>query len=174
MTLMATLVLMFGAFVLVLAGYFLKHRNQKTLSAAARDRRHDDQTRGSPQVFENLFESRDLEYVQRKCSPEVLLLFQVERRRLFLLWLREIRLEAAQSLQTHAQQARMSARLEPSVELKIALRYWCLCWTCALAWIMVHLLGPFRISSIARLTSRLSNAIVIAAPAGWRDASRSE
>ncbi len=171
MTLAAALVLMFGVLVFVLATYFLSHQNQRTLSGSHHDH-YDDQTRDLAQLSENLLESRDFEYVQRKCSPDVLPLFQFERKKLFLLWLREIRLEAAASVGAHAQKARMSARLEPSVELKIALRYWCLCWACALAWTMVHLLGPFRISAIARLTNRLSNAVVITGLRSWHDASR--
>lgn len=171
MTPVAALVLTFGVFVFVLATYFLSHQNHRALSGSRHDRYYD-QIRDSAPFFENLLESRDLHYVQQKCSPDVLTLFHLERKRLFLLWLREIRLEAAMSIEVHAQNARMSAHLEPATELKIAVRYWCLCWTCAVAWSMVHLLGPFEISGIARLTSRLSNAVALAHPLPWRDAGR--
>lgn len=148
--------LLFGLLVLVLASYVLRRQE-----ALGRRRFHSSspQNQIPLQVAESLFQLRDLEYVQQRCSGEVLALFRSERKRLALLWLKEIRLQAGDVFRAHTEQARTNARLESSTELRIALRYWSLLGTCVFATAIIYLFGPFKAHSFARHAGRLSHGL---------------
>jgi hypothetical protein len=168
MSVVVTFLIIFSVLVVVVGAYILSYRRRglparKDTSSLARGRNH----HLSVDILESLFEPRDLQYVIQKCPVDVLVLFRTERKRLALLWLGEIRREAEEAIVVHAERARVATSLEPSTELKLALRYWSLCATCALACAMVHSFGPFRSYSFARYITRLSHRFV--AIAGYAD-----
>jgi hypothetical protein len=96
-----------------------------------------------------------------------LTLFRDERKKLALLWLCEVRSWAVLAHRRHALSARTDARIQPGMELRVAVRYWCLSATCTMAWCIVHLFGPFRFQIFIQYAARLSHELArIAGDAG--------
>jgi len=156
--------ILLGLLVILAAGYFL-FRDRKGIAPAAYHNgtlvpNGDPSTRSIPtRVAEKIFEPADFEFVRNSGSPEALNLFQRERRRLALLWLKHVRQQAGRVVRNHAQKVRMSKRLDPAGEFEIAVRYYSFLGICGLAWLLLHFLGPVTIRHLVRYAAGLSSRL---------------
>ena len=165
MTTSTILPILLGLLVILAAGYFLL-RDRRGIAPSA-DHDSGSGTDGEvstpwvpARVAEKIFEPADFEFVQESRSIEALNLFQRERRKLALLWLKHIRHLAERVIQNHAQKVRVSRRLDPAAEFQIAIRYYCLLGICGLVWFLLHLLGPVRIRYLAHYAATLSSRLL--------------
>ncbi len=90
-----------------------------------------------------LFLKADYDYVTRKSTNEVRNLFIEERRRIALLWVKQIMKQLRGLKEFHLGSARFYARLSPRTELRLAFEFFALLCVCRALQIALYLRGPY-------------------------------
>jgi hypothetical protein len=103
-----------------------------------------------------VFSSSDWDFARRVRSPFIEDLFQRERKKVALLWVRQTSAGIRQVLHQHAIAARQSQNLEPVTELKIVSQFLALIATCGILSFCIHLAGPLSAGWLAHFAQRLS------------------
>jgi hypothetical protein len=102
---------------------------------------------------ERVFGRQDVEYVESLGSTEIRELFLTERKRLALLWIREVRKQVGALKEFHTRQARLFANLSRRTEFSIAIDFAYLQIQCAILEQMIQWRGPYAAPHFVRRTS---------------------
>ena len=102
---------------------------------------------------ERVFGRQDVEYVESLGSTEIRKLFLTERKRLALLWIREVREQVSALKELHTRQARLFANLSGRTEVSIAIDFAYLQIQCAILEQMIRWRGPYAAPHFVRRTS---------------------
>lgn len=111
------------------------------------------------EFVQRIFSSRDAEFVARANSSELSRLFLEERRTLALFWVRQTSLGVRQIMHKHAEASRAATDLDLRTELRVFVRYAKLRALCSTLTILLHLVGPHKLRSLAVRTGELSRHI---------------
>ena len=107
------------------------------------------QTLLAPQTLECIFSESDLDFVLSVGCPEVHDLFLLERRRVALLWVAQIRGEILSLMRFHRSQSGFYADLSPLAELSLIAGFWSLLILCRSLQFLIYLRGPFAARATA-------------------------
>lgn len=100
-------------------------------------------------LVDRLFSKEDWEFARGEEAPEILQLFDTERRSVALCWLRQTQDYVAQLMEFHVRFSRQRPDLRPSTEVKLTLEYLQFRFTCSLLAAMIRIVGPIRVRSLA-------------------------
>jgi hypothetical protein len=103
----------------------------------------------SPALVDRIFSDSDLQYVFSLESPALVQLFLRERRRLALLWVREVRSQILQLVRFHRSQSGFYTNLSFTEELSLTRTFWSLLLVCRSLQFLIYLRGPFVARAIA-------------------------
>ena len=98
---------------------------------------------------DRLFSREDREFARTENSPEILRLFETERKAVALAWLKQTQDYVAQLMDFHVRLARQRPDLKPSVELKLTLEYLRFRLVCGLLAGVLRAMGPCRVRGFA-------------------------
>ena len=116
------------------------------------------------QLAARIFGSQDWDYVVKQGSPRLQGLFLQQRKALALSWLRTTRASATRLIRVHRATVRSSSRLEPLVELQIAVDYLLFVVLCHCLVLAIMLRGPVDLNRLITyvdgLSDRLSSSIL--------------
>jgi len=121
----------------------------QSLLVAHRALRRLQQTLLAPYTVDCIFSESDLDFVLSVDSPEVHQLFLLERRRIALLWVDQIRGEILSLMRFHRSQSGFYADLSPSAELSLITGFWSLLLVCRSLQFLIYFRGPFATRAIA-------------------------
>ena len=107
------------------------------------------QTLLTSHTVDRIFSESDLEFVLSVGSPGVHQLFLLERRRVALLWVAQIRGEILSLMRFHRSQSGFYADLSPSAEFSLIAGFWSLVLVCRSLEFLIYLRGPFAARAIA-------------------------
>ena len=120
-----------------------------------------DVAQACPDVFvSRVFSRGDWEFVHELRADDIERLFQRERKRVALVWVRQISAMIKKTMREHASAARQSRNLEFLMEIKIFAQFLTLMAVCGILSIAVHTAGPLSLAWLARFAQRLSVRIV--------------
>jgi hypothetical protein len=111
------------------------------------------------EILDRIFGREDWDFVLRNGSKEVRRLFLFERRQLALCWLSEIRNQAKAAMDFHVSHAAKSKRLQPMLELRLAVDYLLIRLKCGFIALVVLLGGPVLLRRMVGQASRLSDRL---------------
>jgi hypothetical protein len=113
-----------------------------------------------PEIFvTRVFSRADWDYVQRLEADGIRNLFQRERKKLALLWVRQTSLMIRKAMREHAGAARQSSNLEFSTEIRIFGQFVMLMLVCGILSVAIQIAGPLSLSGLARFAQRLSQRV---------------
>lgn len=116
-------------------------------------------------ILDRVFGHEDWDFVRNHGSQENRRLFLMERKKIALFWLSEIRSQSKAAMSFHLSYARKSERLQPIQELKLAADFFVIRAKCAFIAVMILLRGPVALRGMVGRASRLSGQF-----RGWREA----
>ena len=116
-------------------------------------------------ILDRVFGREDWDFVLSHAPKDVRRLFLIERKRIALSWLSEIRSQSKAAMRFHVARARMSEHLSPMQELVLAVNYLVIRVKCAFIVAVVLLRGPVALRSMAGCASHLSGQFQ-----GWIEA----
>jgi hypothetical protein len=117
----------------------------------------EDVTEPCPEEFiTRVFSSSDWDFVRGVKSPIIKDLFQRERKKVALVWIRQTSKGIRQVLRQHTTAARQSQNLEPLTEFKIVSQFLALIAACSVLSLCVHVAGPLSAGWLARFAQRLA------------------
>ena len=103
-------------------------------------------------AVQRIFDPNDLEFVVRQWRPEILRLFQQERKALAISWLWHTRKQVGRLMDLHLKLASCTCEPRPTFEFRLALNYLLFISACHLLLILFWLRGPFRARKIVGYT----------------------
>lgn len=113
-----------------------------------------------PKEFVSMVFSRgDWEFVHGLKSRSLERLFEQERKKVALVWVRQTSALLRKAISEHADAARQSKSLEFLTEINILAQFLMLIISCRLLWIAIQTAGPMRLSGLAQFANRLSQEI---------------
>jgi hypothetical protein len=107
-------------------------------------------------ILDRIFGREDWDFVLNHASKETRRLFLIERRKIALYWLSEIRSASKAAMRVHVAHASKSESLRPMQELRLALDYFTIRVKCGFMAVMILLRGPVSLRSMVRRASHLS------------------
>jgi hypothetical protein len=114
-----------------------------------------------PDVFvSRVFSRGDWEFVHELRADDIERLFQRERKKVALIWVRQISAMIKKSMREHAGAARQSKNLEFSTEIGIFAQFLTLMALCGILSIAIQTAGPLSLAGLAHFVQRLSLRIV--------------
>jgi|ERR1051325_661923 hypothetical protein len=127
--------------------------NDSSLAASLRfqDRRKE--------ILDRIFGREDWDFVLSQGSKEARRLFLMERRKLALSWLTEIRGQAKAAMNFHVSHAAKSKRLLPMLELRLAFDYLLIRLKCEFIALMVLLGSPVMLRGMVGQATHLSDRL---------------
>ena len=129
--------------------FFHQSQNHWSLSSVKfEDRRKD--------ILDRLFGCEDWHFVLNHGSKKVQQLFLLERKKIALCWLSEIRSQSKAAMRFHVSHASKSEKLQPIQELKLAIDFFMIRIKCAFIAVMLLLRGPVALRGMVGRASRLS------------------
>jgi hypothetical protein len=94
-------------------------------------------------LVNRVFAKQDWEYVRLECPRSVQELFMDERKGIALLWLNQVRTQIRSLQRFHRGAARHYARLNPRVEVELAMSFAALMGACQALQVLVYIAGPY-------------------------------
>jgi hypothetical protein len=94
-------------------------------------------------LVNRVFAKRDWEYVRLEAPRSVQELFMDERKGIALLWLTQVRTQIRSLQRFHRGAARHYARLNPRVEVELAMSFGALMAACQALQVLVYIAGPY-------------------------------
>ena len=164
--------------VALAAKVWLAARNSRE-ARFARDNRGDAEM-CPPELVTQVFSRQDWEFIKEMKAPELAALFQQERRRVALVWVRQTSTMIRRVMREHVASARQSKNLNFPTELKIWRQFLSLVLICGTLSLAIQIAGPLWLARLARVAQRLFEQITFAQRAfgpspPWRaDAAGSE
>jgi len=114
-----------------------------------------------PELVDHIFARRDLEYVTANASQEIQQLFLVERKKIVLGWVSEIRRQIVYLQHFHLGHSRHFARMSFSTEFALAVDFAVLRFGCRALYMLVLLRGPYGASYIVGKTAAAASRLCI-------------
>jgi hypothetical protein len=108
------------------------------------------------QLTDRLFGSEDWHFIVKQGSPRLRRLFLQQRTDLALSWLRSVRVDARRLMRIHRARVRTSPRLEPQVELIVAVDYLLFELLCQVIALVIRLRGPVAMGRLVGCADGLS------------------
>lgn len=113
-------------------------------------------TEGCPEEFlSRIFLRGDWEFVRKLGAGGIERLFQQERKRVALIWVRQTSAMVKRVMRAHTQAARASANLEFSTEIRILGNFVTLMSVCGILATAIQLGGPLWLNGLAHFAHRL-------------------
>jgi hypothetical protein len=109
-----------------------------------------------PEFAARIFSSADWTFVSGEKSPEVVRLFQHERRVVALVWVHQTKTAIQRIMREHTRVARQSQDLHLATEASLVLHYVQLVTICDLLILAIRATGPARVGSLATYAASLS------------------
>jgi len=107
-------------------------------------------------ILDRVFGHEDWDFILNHGSKEIRRLFLIERKKIALSWLSEIRSQSKAAMSFHVSHARTSQRLQPIQELKLAADFFGIRAKCVFIAVMILLRGPVALRGMVGRASRLS------------------
>jgi hypothetical protein len=111
---------------------------------------------------DRLFSKEDREFARNQEAPEILHLFENERKSVALSWLKQTQDYVAQLMDFHVRLSRQRPDLRPSTEIKLTLEYAQFQFLCKLLAAMIRIVGPVHVRTFAEhaagMATRLGEA----------------
>ncbi|HXW62739.1 MAG TPA: hypothetical protein VEJ45_09080 [Candidatus Acidoferrales bacterium] len=109
-------------------------------------------------LVKRVFAERDWEYVRAETPRSIHELFMAERKAIALLWLTEVRSQIRSLQRFHRGAARHYARLNPRLEVELAMSFAALTGACMALQALVYIAGPYAaprmVSVVANVAAR--------------------
>ncbi len=109
-----------------------------------------------PEFVGHVFSRQDWEFIRGMRAPELAALFQQERKRVALVWVRQTSAMIQRAMREHATAARQSKNVDFPTELKIWRQFVSLVLICGTLSLAIQIAGPLWLASLARVAQRLS------------------
>ncbi|HTR46989.1 MAG TPA: hypothetical protein VMM16_06345 [Verrucomicrobiae bacterium] len=106
-------------------------------------------------MVKRIFTQEDWEYVRSVAPQKVRELFMEERKRVALLWVDQVRAQIRSLRRFHRGSARFYARLNPRLEMELAMSFAALMGACSLLRALVYVGGPY---AAPRMVGAMANA----------------
>jgi hypothetical protein len=106
-----------------------------------------------------VFSRGDWEFVHGLKSRGMERLFERERKKVALVWVRQTSALVRNAIRDHAQAARQSKNLDFLREINILAQFLILILSCRVLSIAIHIAGPVRLSGLAQFAERLSQQV---------------
>jgi hypothetical protein len=112
-----------------------------------------------PELVLRIFSREDREFVFQIGSPRLQRIYQEERRKVALHWVRKTSHEVSRIMRTHRLIARLSRNLDVAAEAKLLWQYLELRFICGLLVLLIETLGPHALHDLASCARELSQLI---------------
>jgi hypothetical protein len=120
-------------------------------------RSEDDATESCPEEFLlRIFSRDDWDFVRTVNAGSIERLFERERKRVALMWVRQTSATIRRVMRGHAKAARQSQNLEVSMEVNILTQYLLLMAVCGMLSMAIQIAGPLWLGGLAHFAQRLS------------------
>lgn len=106
-----------------------------------------------------VFSRGDWEFVHSLKSHGIERLFEQERKKVALVWVRQTSALVRKAIRDHADAARQSKNLEFLREIDILAQFLILILSCRVLSIAIHIAGPVRLTGLAQFAERLSQQV---------------
>ena len=117
-------------------------------------------TEPCPKEFvSRVFSRGDWEFVRGLKSHGIERLFEQERKKVALVWVRQTSALVRKAVSEHADAARRSKNLEFLREINILAQFLTLILSCRILSVAIHTAGPVRLSGLAQFAQRLSQQV---------------
>ena len=110
-------------------------------------------------ILDRIFGREDWDFVLNHASRETRRLFLIERRKIAICWLSEIRSLCKAAMRFHVAHAGKSEKLRPLQEVRLAVDYCAIQLECGFIAAVVLLRGPVSLRSMIGRASRLSGQL---------------
>ena len=117
-----------------------------------------------PELVLRIFSREDREFVLQMRSPRLQQIYQEERRKVALHWVRKTSREVSRIMRTHRLMARLSRNLDVVAEVKLLWQYLELRFICGLLVLFIETFGPHALHDLASYAGELSQLIGRALP----------
>jgi len=107
------------------------------------------------ELVHRIFANEDWEFVRSEAPAKVRELFMEERKKVALLWVEQVRTQIRSLRRFHRGSARSYARLNPRLEMELALSFAWLMSACRLLQLVVYVGGPY---AAPRMVGAMANA----------------
>jgi hypothetical protein len=107
------------------------------------------------EMVRRIFAQEDLEYIRSEAPKPVRELFMEERKKIALFWVDQVRTQIRSLRRFHRGAARSYARLNPRLEMELALWFAGLMGACSLLHLLVYVRGPY---AAPRMVGAMANA----------------
>jgi hypothetical protein len=139
----------------VLKGWLASRRSEPRLAAS-----EEDAIERCPEEFVNRVFSRcDWEFVHALRAASIERLFDQERKKVALVWVRQTSAVVRKVMHEHAQAARQSKNLEFSTEINLLGQFLMLMAVCGMLAVAIQLAGPLWLGGLAYFAQRLSQRV---------------
>jgi hypothetical protein len=120
----------------------------------------EDETEPCPEEFvDRVFSRSDWEFVRGLKASGIERLFEQERKRVALVWVRQTSSMVRKVMHEHAQAARQSKNLEFSTEINILAQFLMLMGVCGILAAAIQIAGPLSMGGLAHFAQRLSRRL---------------
>ncbi|MCU1243542.1 MAG: hypothetical protein JWO71_4268 [Candidatus Acidoferrum typicum] len=106
-----------------------------------------------------VFSRGDWEFVRGLKADGIERLFQRERKKVALVWVRQTSMMIRKAIREHAEAARHSKNLEFTTEINILAQFLMLMVVCGILSLAIEVAGPLFLSGLARFAQRLSQRV---------------
>jgi hypothetical protein len=106
-----------------------------------------------------VFSRGDWEYVRALKAGSIERLFEKERKKVALVWVRQTSATIGTVIRKHAEAARQSKNLEILTEINILAQFLTLKVVCGILSVAIQTAGPVRLSGLAHFAQRLSQQV---------------
>ena len=137
---------------------------QETVRADASTRHECRDAIQRPELVLRIFSREDREFILLMRSPRLQRIYQEERRKVALHWVRRTSLEVSRIMRTHRLIARQSRNLDAGAEAKLFCQYLQLRFICGLLVLFIKTFGPHVLHDLASYAGQLSQLIGRALP----------
>ena len=121
------------------------------------ERSGDDGTEPCTEEFlSRIFSRDDWDFVRTVKAASIERLFEQERKKVALVWVRETATMIRKVMRGHAEAARQSKNLEVSMEMNLLTQYLLLMGVCGILSIAIQIAGPLWLGGLAHFAQRLS------------------
>jgi hypothetical protein len=113
-----------------------------------------------PEVFvSRVFSRGDWEFVNGLEAHGIKRLFERERKKVALIWVRQTSVMIRKAMREHASAARQSQNLQFSTEISILAQFLILMVVCGILSVAIQTVGPLSLAGLARFAQRLSQRV---------------
>ena len=120
----------------------------------------EDETEPCPEEFVNrVFSRGDWEFVRGLKASDIERLFERERKRVALVWVRQTSAMVRKIMREHARATRQSQNLEFSTEINIFAQFLTLMGVCGILSAAIQIAGPLSLGGLAHFAERLSRRL---------------